>query len=307
MIYKNILITGGSGFIGSHLCERLLLEGHNVYCYDNNSTSSKNNLDNIINHNNFYLIQSDLEKAISICDLIFNLAASVGVKYIENNPISAVQNNINSMNLMFELCTKYNKPIIQASTSEVYGNSTEIPFNESQNLVIGPSNQPRWSYATGKLLTEQLFLMGNFPSTIVRFFNIVGPRQVSDYGMVMPSFIEKFKNNTAVTVYGEGNTIRCFCDISDCVDMLVKLTETEIENEVYNIGNPYNQITIANLALLIKRFSCSTSNIITKKYNEVFKINSCDIIKRIPDISKISMKLNYTPRTSLNEIIMKLI
>jgi len=296
------------GFIGKSLTRKLLGKGYIIYAIDNFSTSSKESLIEFIKHDNFYFIEKEIEEAFKRCNFVVNLGASVGVKYIEDSPVDSVLNNVNSMMKMFEYCTKYNKPILQASTSEVYGNSNDTPFDENQDLQIGPSHQHRWSYATTKLLTEQLFLMGTFPATIVRFFNIVGPEQVSDYGMVMPSFVEKALKDEDIIIYGDGSQTRCFCDITSCVEMLYRLIKnTSLWNEVYNIGNPDNEITIKNLAELIIKKTNSNSKIIFKPYNKEFSKNSCDIIKRIPNIDKITKAINYKPDRTIDSILRPII
>ncbi len=305
---KIICITGAMGFIGKSLTRKLLSEGYIVYAIDNFSTSSKESLIEFNKHDKFYFIEKEIEHAIIRCHFIINLGASVGVKYIEDSPVDSVLNNVNSMLKIFEYCTKYNKPILQASTSEVYGNSIDTPFDENQDLQIGPSHQHRWSYATTKLLTEQLLLMGNFPATIVRFFNIVGPEQVSDYGMVMPSFIEKALNDEDITIYGDGNQTRCFCSIDSCVEMLYRLIKDKsLWNEVYNIGNPDNEIRICNLATKIIKETNSNSKIIFKPYNKEFSKNSCDIIKRVPNIDKITKAINYTPTCTIDSILRQIV
>ncbi len=308
---KTILILGGTGFIGSHLCEYLLNMGHKVNVIDNYSTGRSRNLESVIHHDNLNLYNYDahvhvrhIEKLISDCDYIYHLAGSVGVKYVENNPNAAMINNIQLELDIFKYVEKYNIPLLFASTSEVYGNSLNVPFKEDDSLLIGNPTQHRWGYSCSKLMGEFVALSSQFPSVIVRFFNVVGPRQLSDYGMVIPKFVKAILNNEDIIIYGDGEQTRCFCHIDDAVIALHDLLFNEnCHNNIYNIGNPNNEMTIKQLANTIINSYDSKSKISYTPYNEVFSRNSADIIHRIPCIDKIQNDIDWTPTKTIDTII----
>lgn len=298
----NFLIIGGAGFIGSHLTDYLLKLTHTVTIVDNYSTGSKNNL---ADHPNL-LTSNNLENSIRKVDYVFHLAASVGNKYIDENPHSSIINNLTLMEKVFQLTHAHRKPVLFASTSEVYGNSNEIPFKESQSLLIGCPEKPRWGYSCAKLMGEFLALSYKMPLVIIRPFNIVGPRQVSDYGMVVPSLIKNAKEGKDILVYGDGQQTRCFCYVKEAVRAMYRLViDSKCYRQIFNIGNP-QEISIEDLANKVKRIFESQSNIVFKSYDKTFKRNHADIIRRIPDISKIKKFIGWEPTVNIDQILHKI-
>jgi len=297
----NILITGGQGFIGRNLTTRLQEDKHTITVIDNMSTSrTENNIDSDI-----IMIQGDLggdiatdvESAIKEADLIYHLAGSVGVKYIDENPSSTLRNSFGINNNLFPLFEKYQKKVVFASTSEVYGETNNA--KETDTLKIGSPDTARWSYACAKLMSEFLLKSYSFPSVIVRFFNVVGPGQLPDYGMVLPNFIKNEKEQQPLVVYGDGEQTRTFCDIRDAVEMLTLLgLNDEHNNEIYNIGNDKNSISIKELALKI------SDDIEYRDYSVDFSSNFGEIYERKPCIDKI--KAFYEPKYSVDDIIKSL-
>jgi UDP-glucose 4-epimerase len=298
------LLVGGGGFIGSHIVDRLIDKGHEAIVIDNFITGSMKNVEHHIGNSRFTCICSNenpeiLERYIPQVDGIFHLAASVGVDYFQANAKYAIRNNIELSSLIFNMAEKYNKRLMFFSTSEVYGNSLNIPFIEDQALRIECPTNMRWGYACSKLMGEFLAMSTDFPLIIVRPFNIVGPRQVSDYGMVIPSFIERAKRNDDLIIYGDGKQIRSFCSIYDAVDAFYLLMlKKDLSGEIFNIGNPKNTINIFDLAVKVKNALWSHSNIVYQN-----KRNDSDIIRRIPDIRKIQRFTSWCPNITLDMII----
>jgi len=297
-------ILGGSGFIGSNLADYLLKQGHDVMIYDNFITSNEYNLKDAFRNGASMCMKDGIEFQIKNSDFIYHLAASVGVDYVENNPLQTMKNNLEMELSIFNLCEKYNKPLLFASTSEVYGNSKEIPFKETQDLSIGNPTRHRYGYACSKLMGEHLAMSSKFPSIIVRFFNVTGPRQLDKYGMVFPTFLNKAKNNERLTIYGDGNQTRCFCHIYDAVDALYKLSiNKKCYNQVYNIGNPNNKISMIELAKKINIYFHNHIDVYMKDYAKQFHKNSCDIIHRVPSIDKIKKDIDWEPTRTISNII----
>lgn len=286
------LLLGGAGFIGTHLAKRLLKDGHTVTVVDSCITSSEPNYDvDFINADLTTYNIDVLDVLISTCDIVYFLAGSVGVSNIVNNPKSTVRNNLSLTLRLIPLFEKHNKKVIFSSTSEVYG---EGPFSEDNNLSIGPSTNLRWSYSCAKLMTEFMITTSSFPYTIVRFFNITGPGQLGDYGMVLPRFINATKKGEDLVVHDQGQQIRSFCHVSDAVDMLLQIEK--IDGEIFNVGNDV-PVTIKELADRVIALTSTTSTI---KY---IPTPHSDISTRVPVLSKIRNAINYNINYSLDDII----
>lgn len=306
-----VLITGGTGFIGSHLCDYYIRQGHNVTVIDNLSTSSRNNIKNSIQNIDF--IEGDISdlvlvhKLISKSDLVLHLAAAVGVKTILAKPIESIHTNFSGSENILNACAKYDKRLLIASTSEIYGKNNQQPLSETDDRVVGPPQVLRWSYADAKALEESLahalFLSKKLKVTTARLFNTVGPRQSSQYGMVLPNFIEQAINNKPILVYGNGHQTRVFCHVFDAVEALSMLAKTNSSiGEVYNIGGN-EEISILNLAHKVKTLLNSKSEIVHLTYEEAYGRGYEDINKRIPNLNKITQHLAWKPKISLDQII----
>jgi UDP-glucose 4-epimerase len=306
----NNLILGGAGFIGQHLAHGLLkTRQERVTIIDNLKTSSINLEDFSQYKNLFEFINEDLttiddEEFMEIGrrnHRIFHLAASVGVKNVVENPKETLFNNLQMSCKLLPLFEKLKKPVLYTSTSEVYG---EGPFDEDAECKIGTSKNLRWSYASSKLTTEFMFNSCNFPSTIVRLFNVVGPGQSGEIGMVLPRFIESAKRNEDIIIHGEGKQIRSFCHVKDAVGAMIKLIE--FNGEIFNIGNE-SPITIEELANKVKKILNSNSKIVYEPLEKVYQKNYGDISKRVPNLKKIKKTINYKPNYDLDEIIKEMI
>lgn len=307
------LITGGAGFVGSHLAERLLARGDRVVLLDNLSTGSIENirhlkssgqmeyhLDSIENH---HLLAELVDEA----DIIVHLAAAVGVKLIVESPVRTIETNVNGTQRILEAASKKRKLVLTASTSEVYGKNTNIPFHEDADLVLGPTTKGRWSYAASKALDEFLALSywkeKKVPVIVVRLFNTVGPRQTGRYGMVLPNFVKQALANDPICVYGSGKQSRCFCDVRDTVEGLIRLMDTDRSiGEVVNVGNT-QEVTIEGLAQLVKERTGSSSRIEYIPYDRAYEPGFEDMMRRVPSVDKLHALTGFRPQTSLNEII----
>lgn len=291
-------IIGGAGFIGSNFARYLVSQGHSVFIHDNFTTGRQRNLEGI-DH-----IRCELEEGIEYCDYIIHLAASVGVEYVNNDVLSCMHNNLDMERRVFVLNSIHQKPLLFASTSEVYGNSNRLPFKEHDPLEIGEPSQGRWGYACSKLMGEFLALHASFPAVVVRFFNVTGPGQLPDYGMVLPKFINAGLDGHDIEVYGDGSAIRCFCHIDDAVVVLQRLVEdSNCHNQVFNIGNPDNKICMSALAKKVLRMTGTRSTIKKIDFGEVFKKNPTDIINRAPSITKVTGLTGWKPVKSIDDII----
>jgi UDP-glucose 4-epimerase len=307
------LITGGAGFIGSHLAERLLDRGDRVVLLDNLSTGSMDNirhlkasdrmeyhLDNIENHQ---LVAELVDDA----DVVVHLAAAVGVKLIVESPVRTIETNVNGTQRILEAACKKRKLVLTASTSEVYGKNTNVPFHEDADLVLGPTTKGRWSYAASKALDEFLALSywkeKKLPVIVVRLFNTVGPRQTGRYGMVLPNFVKAALDNSPISVYGDGKQSRCFCDVRDIIEALVRLIDTERSvGEVVNVGNT-EEISIEGLAQLVKQRTASSSAIEFVPYDQAYEPGFEDMMRRVPCVDKLQALTGFRPQTPLTEII----
>lgn len=306
----NYLILGGAGFIGRHLTKALFSQKERhvgVTVIDNLKTSNNQCIDSFKEYKNLYrFIEADLTtmddaeflKIARKHDKIFHLAGSVGVENVDKNPSETLFNNLALANKLIPLFQQLrNRHVTFASTSEIYG---EGPFYEEANASIGPSSKLRWGYASAKLTTEFMIRASNFPYTIVRFFNVVGPGQLGDHGMVLPRMVNSAKHNTDIVVYGDGEQVRSFCHAHDAVEALIKLSDTT--GELFNIGND-EPVSIKQLAQRVIDLSGSQSKIELVPYEQAFSKHHGDIYKRIPDLTKIKAAINYQPKYSLDDII----
>jgi UDP-glucose 4-epimerase len=307
------LITGGTGFIGSHLAERLLENGDRVVLLDNLSTGSMENIRHIKSseHLEYHLDGIEnrqlLAELVDDADVIIHFAAAVGVKLIVESPVRTIETNVNGTQMVLEAASKKRKLVLIASTSEVYGKNVNIPFHEDADLVLGPTTKGRWSYAASKALDEFLALSywkeRKQPVIVVRFFNTVGPRQTGRYGMVLPNFVKSALSNTPIEVYGDGTQSRCFCDVRDTVEALLRLLPLDAAvGEVINIGNT-EEVSIENLARLVKQRTGSSSPIQFIPYDKAYEPGFEDMMRRVPSIEKLHRLTGFRPQTSLNEII----
>jgi UDP-glucose 4-epimerase len=305
------LITGGSGFIGSHLAERLLVQGHSVTIIDNLSTGSDNNLlkvkKNIEFHHGNVLDKPLMEKLIAASDYVVHLAAALGVLNIVNKPLESLKTNIQGTEVVLEACEKSNKPVLIASTSEIYGKNDKVPLNEEDDRIVGHPLKSRWSYSEAKAVDESLayfyYLEKKLPVRIVRFFNTVGPRQVGHYGMVVPRFVSAALKNDPISVYGSGEQIRCFCHVDDAVNaLLIVMASEKAIGQVFNVGNN-QQISIEGLAQKIIEITGSKSKIIKVPYAQAYPEGFEDMQRRVPDISKIKNVLGWSPQKGLDQVI----
>ncbi len=312
------LITGGAGFVGSHLSEHLLERGDEVYVLDNLSTGSITNLDGCKEHPNFHYHTGDslnapiLAELVDRCDRIYHLAAAVGVKLIVENPVHTIETNISGTETILQMAVKKKKPVLIASTSEVYGKSTDIPFREDGDMVLGPTSKGRWAYACSKAVDEFLAIAyhrsKDLPTVVARLFNTVGPRQTGQYGMVIPNFVKQALSGQPITVYGDGKQSRCFGYVGDVVPALVQLMDTaKCYGEVYNVGND-REMSIEDLAKLVRDKVDSSLDIKYVPYSEAYKAADFeDMRRRVPDLSKIKRDIGYQPTTSVEQIVDKVI
>lgn len=307
------LITGGSGFLGSHLAEALLKEGHEVLVLDDLSTGNVSNIHHLKKYDRFqYWIDSLanrqlLAELVDESDMIFHLAAAVGVRLIVESPVRTIETNVNGTELVLKAANKKKKPTFIASTSEVYGKSVRVPFREDDDLVLGNTTRGRWSYAASKLLDEFLALAywkeQKLPVFVVRFFNIVGPRQASRYGMVLPNFVSQAMSGQDVTVFGSGEQTRCFCHVGDAIEAILRLVQKpEAVGEVVNIGSD-REISIGELAQLVISRLGSKSSIRYVPYERAYEEGFEDMPRRVPGLEKIKSLTDWGPSTSLEACI----
>ena len=312
-----VLITGGAGFIGSHLSEFLLARGDEVYVLDDLSTGSVRNIEHLKEHKKFhYTIDTIMNPSVTAeqvdrVDAVVHLAAAVGVRLIVDSPVHTIETNVQGTEAVLRQAEKKKKRILIASTSEVYGKSTKVPFKEDGDLVSGPTTKGRWSYACSKAIDEFLALAYHkekkVPVVIARLFNTVGPRQTSRYGMVIPSFVQQALASKPITVYGNGSQSRCFSDVSDVVRGLAGLIDhPDATGEIFNIGSQ-EEVTIYELAKKIKSLTKSASEIVFVPYEEAYEEGFEDMVRRVPDITKITNLIDYKPALSLEEILQRII
>jgi UDP-glucose 4-epimerase len=307
------LITGGAGFIGSHLAERLLGRGDRVVLLDNLSTGSMDNIRHLKTFDNMEYHLDNIEnrqlvaELVDDADAVIHLAAAVGVKLIVESPVRTIETNVNGTQRILEAACKKQKLVLTASTSEVYGKNTNVPFHEDADLVLGPTTKGRWSYAASKALDEFLALSywkeKQLPVIVVRLFNTVGPRQTGRYGMVLPNFVKAALDHSPISIYGDGKQSRCFCDVRDTVESLVRLIDTPHSiGEVINVGNT-EEVSIEQLAQRVKQRTNSQSAIEYVPYDQAYEPGFEDMMRRVPCVDKLEALTGFRPRTTLNEII----
>ncbi len=312
-----ILVTGGAGFIGSHLAERYLERGDEVHVLDDLSTGSIENIRHLKGEKGFqYTIdtvhnQSVVAELVDWCDCVVHLAAAVGVKLIVQSPVRTIETNVHGTEVVLQQANKKKRKVLVASTSEVYGLSTQVPFREDGPLVMGAPTKGRWSYACSKAIDEFLALAywreKRLPVVIVRLFNTVGPRQTGQYGMVIPTFVRQALAGRSLTVYGDGSQTRCFGYVGDVVGALVGLMDEErAVGEVFNIGSK-EEVTIREVAERVKELTKSDSEIVFVPYEEAYESGFEDMPRRVPDISKVSRLVGFRPSLSLDDILQKVI
>jgi UDP-glucose 4-epimerase len=312
-----VLITGGAGFIGSHLAEALLNRGDEVFVLDNLSTGSIDNIGHLKGQPRFhYTIDTVtneplLAELIDRCDTVVHLAAAVGVKLIVEAPVHTIETNVHGTEVVLKHANKKKKLVLLASTSEVYGKSVEVPFREDADLVLGPTGKHRWAYACSKMIDEFLALAywkeRKLPVIIVRLFNTVGPRQTGQYGMVIPTLVRQALAAQPMTVFGDGSQSRSFTYVGDVVRAMVALiNEPRAVGQVFNIGNG-TEITIGELAVKVKAMTASNSSIVRVPYDQAYEAGFEDMPRRVPDISKLRTLVGYEPTVQLDEILTRVI
>jgi UDP-glucose 4-epimerase len=308
-----VFITGGAGFIGSHLAERLVANGEQVLVLDDLSTGAMANIEHLIGHPDFdHRIGSVTDaplvaELVDRCDVTVHMAAAVGVRLIVERPVHTIETNVYGTEVVLGAVARKQKPIVLASTSEVYGKSPKVPFSEEDDLVLGATVHARWSYACSKALDEWLGLAyqrdKKVPVTIVRLFNTVGPRQTGRYGMVLPTFAAQAVRGEPITVYGTGEQSRCFAHVNDAVRAIEALMkEPTAEGEVFNIGSD-REVTMNDLAKLVRDTAGSDSTIVHIPYEEAYTTGFEDMQRRVPDVAKLERTIGYKPSTSLEEIV----
>lgn len=312
-----VFITGGAGFIGSHLADASLARGDEVFILDDLSTGSIDNIKHLRDNPRFHYTIETVRHAPTVaelvdqCDVVFHLAAAVGVRLIVDSPVRTIETNVHGAEVVLAQANKKKRKVLMASTSEVYGLSEQVPFREDGNLVLGPTSKGRWSYACSKAIDEFLALAywreRRLPTVIVRLFNTVGPRQTGQYGMVVPTFVKQALTGRPLTIHGPGTQSRCFVDVADVVQALLALMDhPEAVGEVYNVGST-EEVTIDDLAARVKRLSGSSSEIVHVPYEQAYGEGFEDMPRRVPDLTKIGNLIGYRPSRSLDQIIERVI
>ena len=307
------LITGGAGFIGSHLAEALIGRGDEVFILDDLSTGSVENIRHLKNSPKFHYVFDSLQnrhllaEMVDESDVVFHLAAAVGVRLIVESPVRTIETNVNGTQLVLDAASKKRKLVFTASTSEVYGKSTKVPFCEDADLVLGPTTKGRWSYAASKALDEFLGLSywkeKKVPVIVARFFNTVGPRQTGRYGMVLPNFVSQALAGAPITIFGTGKQSRCFCHVADAVQAILRLVDSgQAVGEVVNIGSD-QEVTIEDLAQIVKQRAQSSSSVVYVPYDQAYEPGFEDMVRRVPSLKKLGMIANFSPKTLLPAIV----
>ena len=313
MVFRNVLITGGAGFIGSHLAEALLRDGSNVTIIDDLSTGQWQNIDHLQQNPDFRAIiasASDRQlifDEVAKHDFVYHLASAVGVKLIIEQPVKTVESIFHTTDVVLGACSRFRRPVLITSTSEVYGKSVQVPFREEDDVVMGPTEKRRWAYACAKALDEFLGLAHyyetNLPVYLVRLFNTVGARQSSQYGMVLPNFVRQALSKQPLTVYGNGQQRRCFCSVLDVVDGLMKLPRVaEAAGHVVNLGSQ-EEISIEALAQRVIQACQSSSTIEFIPYAEAYGPGFDDMLRRVPSLERAQRYIGWNPKYDLNQII----
>ena len=312
-----VLITGGAGFVGSHLAEALLDRGDQVFVLDDLSTGSIDNITHLKANPKFHYTidtvanEPVLAELIDRCDVVVHLAAAVGVKLIVESPVRTIETNVHGTEVVLKIASKKKRLVLIASTSEVYGKSAKVPFGEDDDLVLGPTSKHRWAYACSKMIDEFLALAywkeRKLPVIVVRLFNTVGPRQTGQYGMVVPTLVRQALAGEPMTVFGDGTQSRSFTYVGDVVRAVVALiNEPRAVGQVFNIGNG-QEISIGDLAVRIKAMTGSASPIVKIPYDQAYEAGFEDMPRRVPDISKIRALIGYEPTVALDEILTRVI
>lgn len=312
---KRILITGGAGFIGSHLADKLLGEGYHVSVIDNLSTGSIDNISHLFTNINFKFIRGDinnetvLDRVASETDVIVHLAAAVGVKLVVERPVHTIETNVTGTERVLRVALRYRCKVLIASTSEVYGKGHKIPFSEDDDVLLGSTSISRWGYAVSKMLDESLAFAYwkeyGLPVVLFRLFNTVGPRQTGHYGMVIPTFMKQALEGKPITVFGDGTQQRCFCDVSDVVNAIVGcIYHPSTSGQLFNIGGSH-EVSMLELAQQVIEVAQSKSEIKIIPYSEAFGAGFEDMQRRVPNTQKISALLGWKPTISLNDILVR--
>jgi UDP-glucose 4-epimerase len=311
------LVTGGAGFIGSHLSELLLKQGHQVVAIDNLSTGRHENIQHLLQTPGFQFVRETimnsqvLDRLTSEADIIIHLAAVVGVKLIVEDPVNTIATNIMGTEAVLTTANRYGCKVMIASTSEVYGKGYKVPFNEDDDTVMGPTSHSRWSYATSKAIDEFLGLayyhQFGLPVVVMRYFNTVGPRQTGRYGMVLPRFVRQALTGEPITIYSDGEQSRCFSDVADIVDATAKLAQhPEAVGQVFNIGST-EEVTIRELAERVIETTGSNSRLVYVPYEEAYAPGFEDMHRRVPDLEKIRKLIGYAPRYTLDDTLKRVV
>jgi UDP-glucose 4-epimerase len=314
---KTYLITGGAGFIGSHLAERLLEQGHAVTVVDDLSTGSEGNVAHLRGRPGFQLVRGSVEDAstmavlVSRCDAVYHLASAVGVQLVANEPIRTIRTTVGGTGVVLEVASRFGRPTLITSSSEVYGKGTRVPFGEEDDVVMAATSFSRWCYAYSKGIDEFLglayFKQYGLPVVLARLFNTVGPRQVGMYGMVLPRFVSAALTNEPLTVYGDGTQSRCFCHVSDTVGALIDLMATPAAaGQVYNVGGD-EEISMNALARRVVELTGSASEIVHVPYEQAYGQKFDDMMRRVPKLDKIRAAIGFQRKFDLDQIIQSVI
>jgi UDP-glucose 4-epimerase len=311
------LITGGAGFIGSHLAERLIELGHTVTVIDDLSTGRLSNIQHLMGRSGFRLaietIMNEvvMDRLVSECDILFHLAAAVGVQLIVSDPVRVIETNVLGSRAVLKVANRYRKKVVISSSSEIYGKLDKVPFSEEDDCLLGPTTKNRWSYASSKAIEEYLTLaywrQYGLPVVIARLFNTVGRRQRGAYGMVVPRFVSQALKGEPITVYGDGNQSRCFAHVRDVVEGLIRLAETPAAvGGIFNLGSQ-EEVTILQLAKTVKELTGSASEIRLIPYDQAYEMGFEDMKRRVPDLSRAAEVIGYSPRYTLRDTLMDII
>ena len=313
----NLLVTGGAGFIGSHLVERLLEREADVTALDNLSTGRASNLDGVSNHPRFRFVHGSVvdhllvEELAQEADVIVHLAAAVGVRLIVEQPLKSLITNIRGAEIVLEAAWKARAKTLVTSSSEIYGKNSAGSLRETSDRILGPPSVVRWAYSTSKavdeILAQAYHREKGLPTVVVRLFNTVGPRQTGRYGMVLPNFVAQALRGDDLTVFGDGNQSRCFCYVEDAVEAIIGLLDEEAaEGEIFNVGNP-EEITIRDLARRVIDKTSSSSGVRYIPYDEAYEYGFEDMVRRVPDITKIGDLIGWTPKSDLDDILDRMV
>ena len=306
------LVTGGAGFIGSHLAQRLIQRGDRVTVLDDLSTGRLNNLEHLKSSGRLDFHLGKVQEKIAVqalvdrADFVVHFAGALGTKLILERPVESIEANVTGTQAVLEAAARRGTPVLVASTSEVYGKSNRLPFCEDDDVVLGPTRKTRWSYASSNMLDEFLAVsyweQKNLPTLVVRFFNAVGPRQNGRYGMVLPTFVQQALEDAPITIHGDGKQSRCFCDVRDTVEAVIRLIDARVFGEVVNVGST-QEISIEGLAFLVRRLVNSRSRISYKPYNLAYGPGYEDMGRCVPSVEKLHRLTGLRPRITLLEII----